>query len=109
MSVTGCVFAPGNGFRSNGAAVAHHLTVLSYSKVYGYRSACIRNYLDGFNYHSNESDGTTPSTSPDCAEIECVADGNRTTGSAGSSDNASTHRLLQRHSTRLAGQLSEQQ
>ena len=88
-TVTGCVFAH-NNCSFQGAAVAHGLTVLSYSKVYGYRSAAYENYLDGFNYHSNESDGTTPSTSPDCAEIECVAYGNGTTGSAGSSDNAST-------------------
>jgi hypothetical protein len=88
-TVTGCAFAH-NNCSFQGTGVGNGLAVLSFSKVYGYRSGAYDNYLDGFNYHSFESDGTTPSTSPDCVEIECVAIGNGTTGSSGSSDNATT-------------------
>ena len=88
-TVTGCVFAH-NNCSFQGANTANGLTIASFSTVYGYRSAAYDNYLDGFNYHSNESDGTTPSTSPNCVEIECIAAGNGTTGSSGSSDNATT-------------------
>lgn len=88
-TVTGCVFAH-NNCSFQGTGVGQGLAVLSFSKIYGYRSGAYDNYLDGFNYHSFESDGTTPSTSPDCVEIECVAVGNGTTGSTGLSDNSST-------------------
>jgi hypothetical protein len=88
-TVTGCTFAH-NNCSFQGTGVGNGLAVLSFSKVYGYRSGAYDNYLDGFNYHSFESDGTTPSTSPDCVEIECVAIGNGSTGSSGSSDNATT-------------------
>jgi len=88
-AVTGCVLAH-NNCSFQGSSLANGLSVTSFSKVYGYRSAAYDNYLDGFNYHSNESNGTTPDTSPDCVEIECAAAGNGTTGSAGASDNATT-------------------
>jgi hypothetical protein len=88
-TVTGCTFAH-NNCSFQGTGVGNGLAVLSFSKVYGYRSGAYDNYLDGFNYHSFESDGTTPSTSPDCVEIECVAIGNGATGSSGTSDNATT-------------------
>lgn len=88
-AITGCVFAH-NNCSFQGAGVGHGLSILAFSTVYGYRSACYDNFSDGFNYHSVESDGTTPSTSPSCVEIECVSAGNGTTGSSGVSDNAST-------------------
>lgn len=88
-TVTGCVFAH-NNCSFQGANTAHGLTVLCFGKVYGYKSGAYDNFLDGYNYHSFESDGTTQSTSPDCAEIECAAIGNGSTGSSGTSDNAST-------------------
>ncbi len=88
-TVTGCTFAH-NDCSFQGAGLANGLSIGFFGKVYGYRSAAYDNYLDGFNYHSNESDGTTPSTSPDCVEVECDAMGNGATGSAGGSDNAST-------------------
>ena len=88
-TVTGCTFAH-NNCSFQGATASNGLNVLSFSKIYGYRSGAYDNFLDGFNYHSNESDGTTQNTSPDSVEIECVAIGNGTTGSTGSSDNATT-------------------
>lgn len=88
-TVTGCTFAH-NNCSFQGATTSSGLNILAFGKVYGYRSAAYDNYLDGFNYHSNESDGTTQNTSPDCVEIECVAVGNGTTGNSGASDNAST-------------------
>lgn len=61
-----------------------------FSTIYGYRSGAYYNGADGFNYHSFEGNGTTPGTSPNWFENECCALGNGTTGSANTSDNAST-------------------
>ena len=50
-TVTGCTFAH-NNCSFQGTGVGNGLAVLSFSKVYGYRSGAYDNYLDGFNYHS---------------------------------------------------------
>lgn len=70
--------------------VYNGLNIAAFQGVYLYRCGAYYNGADGFNYHSNEGDGTTSGTSPDCIEIECAAIGNGTTGSASVSDNAST-------------------
>jgi len=88
-TVTGTV-AAFNNCSFQGAGGANGLNIASFQTVYCYRCFAGANYADGFNYHSNESDGTTPNTSPSFIEIECVAYGNGTTGSAAVSDNAST-------------------
>jgi len=69
---------------SNGLSIQGKLT------VYGYRNGAYYNQADGFNYHSFEADGVTTGSSPTFVEIDCVSVGNGTTGSAGTSDNAST-------------------
>lgn len=91
-TVTGTVFAHNNcSFQGGGVVGGYNgLNIAAFQTVIGYRSAAYDNGADGFNYHSNESDGTTPNTSPNWLEIECWAAGNGTTGSAGTSDNAST-------------------
>ena len=71
-------------------STANGQSITSFATGYSYRCLAADNYTDGFSYHSKESDGTTPSTSPSWAEIECAAVGNGMTGSAGTSDNAST-------------------
>lgn len=90
-TITGTVFAHNHcSFQGAGNSGGNGFAVAAFSTVYGYRSAAYECYADGFNYHSNESDGTTPATSPSVIEIECVSQGNGETGSAGGSDNAST-------------------
>jgi len=89
-TITGCVFAHNNCSFQGAGVFSGGLAVEAFVKVYGYRSASYENWLDGFNYHSNGSPGTNDATSPDCVEIECVAQGNGTTGDTGLSNNAST-------------------
>lgn len=73
-----------------GAATVNGLNIQSFTKTYVYRCSAFDCWNDGFNYHSQESDGTTLGTSPTVLEMECVAAGNGSTGSTGTSDNAST-------------------
>lgn len=72
------------------ASTAAGQAITSFATVYSYRCLAADNFADGFNYHSKESDGTTPATSPSVFEVECAAIGNGATGSSGASDNAST-------------------
>lgn len=79
-----CTFV-GSQSSSNGLSVQGLLT------VYSYRCGFYFNKADGSNYHSSNSDaGVTAGTSPSWFENECVHHGNGTTGSAATSDNAST-------------------
>lgn len=73
-------------------SVGQGLAITAPLEVYSYRSACYDNNADGFNYHANPANGlaATEAASPKWMEIECVAAGNGTTGSANTSDNAST-------------------
>jgi len=66
------------------------LNVASFSNVY--LDGCLewKNGADGFNYHSNEGDGTTANTSPSVIEIGCMGGWSGTTGSANGSDNTTT-------------------
>jgi hypothetical protein len=86
----GIAFAHKNCSFQGGGTQNGGLAILTYVTVYGYRSAAWDNYLDGFNYHSAAQDGTLDKLSPNAIEIECAAAGNGTTGSAGTSDNATT-------------------
>jgi len=88
-AVTGTI-AAFNNCSFQGSGLANGLNVASFQSVYLYRCGAYNNWNDGFNYHSNESDGTTAGTSPSFIEIDCAAIGNGTWGSAGVSDNAST-------------------
>lgn len=69
---------------------ANGLSVQGKLNVGLYRCSGYYNKADGPNYHSFEADGTTAGTSPTWFEIECASKGNGTTGSAGTSDNATT-------------------
>lgn len=79
-----CTFQGGGGSATNG------LNIACFGTVYSVNCGAYDNWLDGFSYHSNESDGTTVNTSPSCIEIGCCAVGNGLTGSGGSSDNCSS-------------------
>lgn len=69
----------------NGLAIQGKLSVTTY-RCGGYFNAA-----DGFNYHSFNNDaGVTLGTSPTFTEIQNYGLGNGTTGSSGTSDNAST-------------------
>lgn len=83
LAFNGCTFQ-GSQSSSNGLSVQGLLT------VFLYRCGAYYNKADGFNYHSFQADGTTTGTSPTFFENECVAIGNGTTGSAATSDNATT-------------------
>lgn len=66
------------------------LNIAAFQDVYLYRCAAWNNGADDWNFHSFESDGTTPGTSPQVIAIECANAGGGTTGSANGSDNAFT-------------------
>jgi hypothetical protein len=93
-TVTGTTLAFNNCSFQGAATISGNnfngLNIQAFQNVYSYRCGAFFNGSDGFNYHSQESDGTTPATSPSWIEIECVAMGNGTVGSTGGSDNAST-------------------
>ena len=90
-SITGQVLVFNKcSFQGSSSATGNGLGIRSFSTVYAYRCTATGNWADGFNYHSNESDGTTPSTSPTVYEIECLSYDNGITGSSGTSDNGST-------------------
>lgn len=89
-TVTGQKLYLNNGSLQAGGTGNGGLSAASTVNATLYRMGVYNCRLDGFNWHSNEADGTTPGTSPMFSEIECVAKGNGTTGSSGTSDNAST-------------------
>lgn len=90
-TVTGQVLVfNGCSFQGGGSVTGNGISIKSASTVYLYRCTASGNWSDGFNYHSPESDGTTPGTSPTVYEIECLSYGNGVTGSVGISDNGST-------------------
>jgi hypothetical protein len=66
------------------------LNVQAFQNVYLQDCLEWKNGADGFNYHSNEADGTTANTSPSVIEIGCMGGWSGTTGSAGVSDNTTT-------------------
>jgi hypothetical protein len=84
LSLNNCSFQGGGGAATNG------LNIQCFGTVYAQNCGAYDNWLDGFSYHSNESNGTTTGTSPQVIEVSCCAIGNGLTGSNGSSDNCSS-------------------
>ena len=88
-TVTGHILAF-NGCSFQGASTSGGLMIEAACKVYLYRCGAYDNYTDGFNYHAAGNDAATEADAPSVLEVECVAIGNGSTGSSGTSDNAST-------------------
>lgn len=85
LAMINCSFqASDTSVSANGLAVKGKVTC--YLKNCG----AYYNAADGFNYHSFAGDGTDDVNSPTFFEDGCVSVGSGTTGSAGTSDNAST-------------------
>lgn len=66
------------------------LNIAAFQNVYLKDCLAWKNGADGYNYHSNEADGTTQNTSPSVIEVGCVGGWSGTTGSANGSDNTTT-------------------
>lgn len=85
LAAEGCSFQQGN---VNG--VSNGLNIAAFQQVYLYRCSAYNNGADDWNFHSFESNGTTPATSPQVIMVECASAGGGTTGSTQSSDNTFT-------------------
>lgn len=88
-TVTGHILAL-NNCSFQGSSTSGGLMIESSAKVYLYRCGAFDNWTDGFNYHSAGLDAVTEADAPSVLEVECIAIANGTTGSSGTSDNAST-------------------